>query len=144
MKNSFTTNQKTITMKQINCKTFTSTLTIGLCRGYTNELISWQVFKDEITKVQQVVKSELNVLLSVKIYQCEIVCLGQDEPSVTIEFIQYPKFQYEENVLKNAILFFTNMLQNNLNQNRVVVVFQNETIMLENNNEIDPSINIKG
>lgn len=143
MKNSFTTNQKTITMKQINCKTFTSTLTVGLCRGYTNELISWQVFKNEIRKVQQVVKDKLNVVLSAKIYRCEIVCLGQDEPSATIEFIQYPKFLYEEKVLKEAILFFTKSIQNSLHQNRVVVVFQDVTIMLERNNEIDPTIKIK-
>jgi len=33
-------------------------------------------------------------------------------------------------------------MQESLHQNRVVVVFRDETIMLENNNEIDPNIKI--
>lgn len=129
-------------MNQIKSKTFLSSITVGLYKGYTNELISWQTLKSEITKVQQLVKDKFNIVLSAKIYQCEIVCLGQEEPSATIEFIQYPKFQIAEEQLKNAILYFTEQLQTTLEQNRVVIVFNDETIMLEQTDKIDPAIKL--
>lgn len=129
-------------MNIVTCKTFRANITVGLHKGYTNDLISWQIFKNEITKVQQLVKDKFNIVLSAKIYQCEIVCLGQEEPSATIEFIQYPKFQIEEEKLKNAILYFTEQLQTILEQNRVVIVFNDETIMLEKSSNIDPAIKL--
>ncbi len=142
MKASWKTNQKTITMKSVNCKTFTSTLTVGLYKGYTQEIIPISYVKEQIANIQQMVLNQFNIVLSAKLTPCEIICLGQEEPSVTIDFIQYPKFQYEEKILKEAILFFTKKMQESLHQNRVVVVFRDETIMLENNNEIDPNIKI--
>lgn len=129
-------------MNIVICKTFKANITFGLNKGYTSELISWQTFKKEITKVQQLVKDKFNIVLSAKIYLSEIVCLGQEEPSATIEFIQYPKFQVEEEQLKNAILYFTKELQKILEQNRVVIVFNDETIMLEKTSEIDPLIKL--
>jgi hypothetical protein len=129
-------------MKEVKCKTFTSTLTVGLYKGYTQEIISISYVKEQILKTQQIVLNQLNIVLSAKLTLCEIICFGQEEPSVTIDFIQYPKFQYEEKTLKEAILFFTKKMQESLHQNRVVVVFGDETIMMENSNEIDPNIKI--
>ena len=142
MKALLKTNQKTIIMKSVSCKTFTATLTVGLYKGYTQEIIPISYVKEEIAKTQQRVLNQFNIVLSAKLTPCEIICLGQEEPSVTIDFIQYPKFQYKEQILKEAILFFTKNIQESLHQNRVVVVFRDETIMLENNNEIDPNIKI--
>jgi hypothetical protein len=127
-------------MKKVKCKTFTSTLTIGLFKGYTQEIIPISYVKEQIVKTQQIVLNQLNIVLSAKLTPCEIICLGQEEPSVAIDFIQYPKFQYEEKTLKEAILFFTKNIQESLHQNRVVVVFEDETIMMENSNKIDPNI----
>lgn len=129
-------------MKEVKCKTFTSTLTVGLYKGYTQEIIPISYVKEQIVKTQQIVLNQLNIVLSAKLTQCEIICLGQEEPSVMIDFIQYPKFQYEEKTLKEAILFFTKKMKESLHQNRVVVVFGDETIMMENSNEIDPNIKI--
>jgi hypothetical protein len=130
-------------MKEVKCKTFKSTVTVGLFKGYTKELISLKFVKKSISHIQKTVYEQFNIVLSAKVTTCEIICLGQEEPSVSIEFIQYPKFLYEEKTLKEAILFFTKKMQESLHQNRVVVVFRDETIMLENNNEIDPTIKIK-
>jgi hypothetical protein len=130
-------------MKEVKCKTFKSTVTVGLFKGYTKELISLEFVKKSISNIQKTVYEQFDIVLSAKVTICEIICLGQEEPSVSIEFIQYPKFLYEEKTLKEAILFFTKKMQESLHQNRVVVVFRDETIMLENNNEIDPTIKIK-
>jgi hypothetical protein len=133
---------KMTTRAIIKCKTFNATVTVGLFKGYSQELLPLDVVKKVITNSQIKVRDQFDVILSAKITPCEIICLGQDEPSLAIAFMQYPKFQYHENLLKEAIIFFTKNLQQELEQNRVVVVFDDETLMLENSKEIDPNINI--
>jgi len=124
-------------------KTFTATATIGLYKGYTNELISLIDFKKALYKAQLQIKNKFDVALSTKLTLCEIVFLGQEEPSITLEFIQYTKFPTEELLLKKAIIQLVKLLMEDLNQNRTVIVFQEETICLEKTNKIDPTINIQ-
>ena len=52
------------------------------------------------------------------------------------------KFINEESLLKKAIIQLTELLMTALEQNRVVIVFNDETIMLEQSEEIDPSIQL--
>jgi len=129
-------------MNSLSCKTFTAQVTIGMTKGYSKEKIIMNVFKDELLNGQRVIKEKYNVLLSVKIRQCEIVFLGQEELSVELEFIQYPKFLQEEKELKKAIISLTEILMLKLEQNRVVIVFKDDTIMLEQNENINPDIEI--
>lgn len=129
-------------MNSIACKTFRAQVTIGLNIGYTTDSISIETVKSELATAQQAVKKELNVVLSTKIRTCEIAFLGQEEPSVELEFIQYPKFMQEEALLKKAILKLTELLMMALQQNRVVIVFNDETVMLEKSEEIDPNIQL--
>ena len=48
----------------------------------------------------------------------------------------------DEEILKKAIMSLTEILMQKLEQNRVVIVFSDETIMVENNTEIDPTIKL--
>lgn len=84
--------------------TFKVQATIGLIKGYSNELIPISEFKTALLTAQKQIKKEFNVVLSTKITVCEIVCLGQEEPSITLDFIQYPQFIVEEAVLKKRII----------------------------------------
>jgi hypothetical protein len=129
-------------MNYKTCKTFTAQATFGLYKGYSNELLSQKVLKENLLIAQRAVKEKYGVLLSTKIRTCEIVFLGQEEPAVELKFIQYPKFQQEEELLKKAIVSLTEILLIALEQNRVVIVFSDETIMIEQNNEIDPTIKL--
>lgn len=129
-------------MNYEKCKTFTAKLTIGLNKGYLNELISIEEFKEALLEAQQKIKSNFNIALSAKLIPCEILFLGMEEPSIELQFIQYPKFPVEEPELKKAILELTKLLMIKLEQNRVVIVFTDETIMLEQSDEIDPNIKI--
>ena len=129
-------------MNSLSCKTFTAQVTIGMTKGYSRKKIPMPIFKDELLNGQRVIKEKYNVLLSVKIRQCEIVFLGQEELSVELEFIQYPKFLQEEKELKKAIISLTEILMLKLEQNRVVIVFKDDTIMLEQNENINPDIEI--
>jgi hypothetical protein len=129
-------------MNSILCKTFRAKVTIGLFRGYSDETISVPEFKKALLKAQQNIKERYNIELSVKLSPCEILFLGQEEPSVELQFIQYPKFPHEESLLKKAIVKFTELIMIELEQNRVVIVFTDETIMLEQSNAIDPHIQL--
>lgn len=125
-----------------SCKTFTARVTIGLKKRYTTDIISIAVFKETLLKFQKIILEKYKVELSTTIRQCEIFFLGQDEPSVELEFIQYPKFPQKESVLKNAIIELTKLMMLELEQNRVVIVFTDETIMLEQSDAIDPNIQL--
>lgn len=127
-------------MNSITCKTFTAQVNLGLNKGYSNELISLVKVKEELLSAQTKIKEDFNIVLSTKLRHCEILCLGQEEPSIELEFIQYPKFPSEEQSLKKAILALTEMLMIKLEQNRIVIVFSDETIMLEQSETIDPKI----
>ena len=129
-------------MNILQCKTLTASAVIGLFKGYSNELITLKEFKESISKIQHEIKKTDRVLLSVKITQCEILFLGQEEPSITLDFIQYPKFQYKENDWVNAVIAFVKNVMTELEQNRTVIIFPNNTVMIENSTEIDPKINI--
>jgi hypothetical protein len=129
-------------MKAIINKTYTAQITFGLFKEYSRKLITLKEFKESLFFAQQKIKTENDITLSVKVRHCEILCLGQDEPSIELEFIQYPKFPQEESVLKKAIVELTEIMMIALEQNRVVIVFSDETIMLEQSDALDPNIQL--
>ena len=75
-----------------------------------------------------------------KLTACEILFLGQEEPSLTLSIIQYPKFPQPETILKEAFTKLITKLMIDLEQNRIVVQFPDETIMLEQTDAIDHKI----
>lgn len=129
-------------MKTIVSKTFTAAATLGLFKGYSKELIPLAVVKEALFQCQEKIKKEDNVALSTKISLCEILFLGQDEPSITLDFIQYPKFPIEEPLLKKSIIKLISLLMVALHQNRTLIVFQDETICLEQTAQLDPTIHL--
>lgn len=129
-------------MNSVLCKTFSAQITIGLVRGYTKKSISVPEFKKALLKAQENINIQYKIKLSAKLTRCEILFLGQEEPSVDLQFIQYPKFPQEESALKKAIMDLTEQLMEALDQNRVVIVLSDETIMLEQTGAIDPKIQL--
>jgi hypothetical protein len=130
-------------MNITKCKTLTASAVVGLNRDYTDKIISNAELKEAILNTQRRIKDPEGVTLSVKLTECEILFLGQDEPSVTLDFIQYPKFPYEEEVWTNAVVQFIKNIMAELEQNRTVIVFPETTLMLENSDRIDPKIKIQ-
>ncbi|MDA3907020.1 MAG: hypothetical protein PF484_13190 [Bacteroidales bacterium] len=120
--------------------TWKASITIGRNTGYTDIQISVDSIIEAISEIQKEIANTKNIKLSVKLTECIIVLVGQNEPSVTIDFIQYPKFPYSESELKESITLFAKRLMDVLSQNRIVVVFPDETIMLEQNDGIYPRI----
>ena len=125
-------------IRETAIKTFQASIFIGLEKGYTQK----RIFEDEVfqtvRRFQLVNSEERNIFLSALISDCNIVLNNQNEPHFKIDFINYPKFPLEESVIKESVISLSKELMIKHNQNRMVVVFTDETIMLEQSDEIDP------
>lgn len=127
-------------MNIISKSTYSATITIGSQIGYSTGLYSKETL---ISILQQFQKSQITarkIYLSACISECDIVMSGQVELHYKLEFINYPKFPLEEKVFKKEIELLTVFLMDKLQQNRVVVVYNDETKMFKKNKEIDPRI----
>jgi hypothetical protein len=129
-------------MNSIKNKTFTGSASIGLVRGYSQISISISEFKAALLKAQKQIYEQYEIGLSVKLTHSEILFLGQEEPSIDVQIIQYPKFPQTEEKLKIVFIALIEMMMLELEQNRVVIVFTDETIMLEQSENIDPTIQL--
>jgi hypothetical protein len=129
-------------MTIIKNKTFTGTASIGLVRGYTQISISVTEFKAALLKAQQEIYKQYGIGLSAKLIHSEILFLGQEESSIDIQIIQYSKFPQTEETLKKCFIALIELMMLELEQNRVVIQFTDETIMLEQSESIDPTIQL--
>lgn len=130
-------------IRETSIKTFQASIFIGLEKGY----IQKRIFEDEvfetIKKFQLVNSEERNIFLSASISDCNIVLNNQNEPHLKIDFINYPKFPLEESVIKENVISLSKELLITHHQNRMVIIFPDETIMLEQSDDIDPRIAIQ-
>ena len=128
-------------MKILKEKTFHAKAVLGLQKGYSNELISIEDFKTNLLKAQKKIVNKFGVGLSIQLTPCTIFFLGQDEPSISLEIIQYPKFPQPEPILKETFIQLIADMMIELEQNRTVIQFLDETIMLEQTDTINHKIN---
>lgn len=128
-------------MKIATSGKYTATISLGLQKGYSRDLWSKEEVITSLQKIQNILIKDRNIYLSAAVSECDIILSGQIEPSIKLDFINYPKFPLEENVFRESVISLTADLMKELNQNRVVIVFHNDIVMLENNSEIDPRIN---
>jgi hypothetical protein len=129
-------------INKVTVTTFKADITVGLKQGYSDAVWGLNELKISLVKAQKLLKESKDILLSAKVTLCDIVFLGQDEPSVTISFINYPKFPIEREVFKGGIEFIARILLDDLKQNRIVIVFGDKTLMLEKSDEIDSNIDL--
>ena len=127
-------------MKRKSIPPFYGILTIGLEIGYEKvkidetEIITFiQAYQDALIKNKQ-------IYLSASISNCTIVLSGQVEPHLKISFINYPTFELPPVVLKFEIEELSKQLLLAFKQNRVVIEYLDELVMLENSQEHDPRI----
>jgi EAL domain-containing protein (putative c-di-GMP-specific phosphodiesterase class I) len=129
-------------MKKTIAKPWSCKLSIGLHKGYSNEIISQSDFFNLLEDCQRSVKKELGVYLSAAVTFGNIVFLGQVEPTAFLSFLQYPRLPQDETDLKSGVLRLAELLASEMEQNRVVLELLEETIMLENNQTMDPKIDL--
>lgn len=57
-------------------------------------------FKQELLNAQIEIGEKYEVVLTAKVRECDILRLGQEEPLIELDFIQYAKFQKNIELLK--------------------------------------------
>lgn len=119
---------------------FKAKITFGRHRGYTDKIISNEEFIQEVQNYQEKLIKGKGIFLSVSISNTVIVLSGQKEPHFVLNFINYPKFPLDTKTLKIEIELFIEHLMVVFKQNRVVIEYLDETIMLEFSDDIDPKI----
>ena len=121
-------------------KPFSAKVTLGLEIGYTERLIEKTKIIQHIQKIQNDLIKSKNIFLSVSISDTNIVMGGQIEPHIILNFINYPKFPVKIEILKKEIEDLTKQLMVEFKQNRTIIEFLDETLMLEQSEDIDPRI----
>jgi len=129
-------------MKTITIKTFRASINLGLKKGYSQETISEKEVINFLQAFQEKMIVEENIYLSASIINNMIVLSGQAEPHLKIEFINYPRFFYKESLLKEKINELAELLLNKFEQNRIVIIYDDKTVMIEQSDEIDPQITL--
>lgn len=62
------------------------------------------------------------------------------EPHLRLDFSNYPKFPLSYSVFEQEIIDCGAYLMEKMEQNRVVIIFADETVMLENSEQVDPRV----
>ena len=127
-------------MNVITKPTYFASITIGKHIGYSTKCYSKEKLIKVLQQFQKKQITERKVYLSTCVSECEIVLSGQIEPHIKLEFINYPKFPLTEKQFKDEVELLAEYLMKELSQNRIVIVFHNETKMLELSGNIDPRI----
>jgi hypothetical protein len=128
-------------MKIIKSKPYNATITIGLQKGYSDELYSKKSYLKALQSYQKELSIEKNIYLSACVLDCLIVLNNQLEPHLKIEFINYPKFPLKKDVFKSNINSLGEFLMSRFEQNRIVINYQDETLMFEIEDKVDFRIN---
>lgn len=127
-------------MKRIETRPMKAEITLGYNQLYSGKKDSLQDVILEYTEAQQRLNAETGTRLSAKVTPCRIVFSGQDEESVTISFINYPRFPVEVDVFEQGVEYLARELMHSLIQNRTIIECPNKTVMLEKSDTIDPAI----
>lgn len=130
-------------MNTISIPKWSACITIGMQKGYTDERINLKEIKSYLQEIQEIQIKREQLYLSANVLLSDIVLSGQDEPHVNFNFINYPRFPATEIQLRNGVLEIAEYLMNQMLQNRIVITFDKEIVMLEKSSEIDKNITQK-
>lgn len=127
-------------IKETKIKTFQASIFIGLEYGYTQKQIDENLVIESLSELQKQLSAEKNIFLSASVSKTNIVLNDQNEQHLKIDFINYPKFPLSEEIFKDEVLHFGKELMKQFEQNRILIIYTDETIMFEQSEEIDPRI----
>ena len=131
-------------MKVMSIAPFKATATVGLEKGYTREPIIPNSMVNFIQTYQRELIRKKGVYLSCAIQPCEVVLANQSESHLQLSFINYPKFPLKHELLKAEIQDLIKALMLEFNQNRVVIEYLDQIVMLEQSDKVDPKVSYQG
>lgn len=115
----------------ININTFEAKVILGLKVGYSEELISLNQVKEAIRKVASSLDS---FTFSGTLTPSEIIVAGKNkyqEPCILIATSIYPRFPQEKTKFKKEFIEFIGKLAEELKQERIGIVFTDESLIIE-------------
>ena len=127
-------------IKETKIKTFQASIFIGLEVGYTQKQIDENLVIESLSELQKQLSKEKDIYLSASISKTVIVLNSQKEQHLKIDFINYPKFPLLEEIFKDEVLIIGKELMKQFEQNRILIIYTDETVMFEQSEEIDPRI----
>ena len=119
---------------------FRGSITLGLKKGYTEQQIDRKDVYKALSAYQKELWKTKEFKLSVRVSDCDIVFNDQLEPHLRIDIINYPLFPASMESLRQNTLDLAEHLLVRMEQNRVVVEFDTDTVMLDLNDEYDPRV----
>ena len=128
------------TIKKVYIDHFKSEITIGLEESYTQKPIDRSQVIGFLQQFQNNLIEKWDIYLSAKVTVCDIVMSGQVEPHLTISFINHPKYPMKIDKLKDILEHLAMDFMERFKQNRIEVMHSDETVMLENSDQIDGRI----
>lgn len=106
-------------------KTWTATIYVGLRIGYHGQVLP-------ISEPKAICQKYCNIVgWAVTVTKTRFIYKWGTEPGVIIGIIQYPRFPSKKKALKVRTMTLAQLLLSELKQERLTVVFPDETIMLE-------------
>jgi hypothetical protein len=127
-------------IKQIKVTAFKAIIHLGLHWHYTDQLISKSEVIGAVQDYQKKKIANNEISLSVSLKESQIVFADQVEPHLEISIINYPKFPLTADKLKRATLELAEHLMIVFIQNRIVIEYPDETLMLEATSDLDPNV----
>lgn len=113
---------------------------IGLLRGYSREVIDRSDIIGYIREFQKTASGERSVFLGVSISETVLVLNEQAEPHLRLGFVNYPRFPLPHETFKAEVVSCVSYLMKKSGQNRTVILFNDEMVMLEKSREVDPNV----
>lgn len=107
----------------IKTKTYYGKIYLGLQEGYNGTIFSYEELKKELQKHEK-------KFGCVNVVKNEYIYVGGSEPGAIIETINYPRFPATNQKIKEKTLELAEVLRVKFRQNRVSVMFPDETIMI--------------
>lgn len=105
--------------------TYTASIYVGAREGYTGEIRSLEMAREWLQRLANAGG------LCVTLTPTEFIYKNGSEPGFVVGFINYPRFPALPAELKNKTLDIAKELLRMFKQQKVSVVFSDETIMLE-------------
>ena len=116
-------------MRIRKANTFEARLYIGSVQGYHGTPFTFEELKEEVGNLQS--ESPKEEMIPVRIAPTNFVCGNYSDAGWEVAAINYPRFPKAEALITLFMMELAKRLLVCFNQNRISIIFPNETIMFE-------------
>lgn len=116
---------------------YTGTINIGLQKGYTGEYYTKAEYVAYIQNWQLERSADHQLMFSPGIYEFDFVCGNLTEKHLAIRFINYPGSVVKKKHFRETVTALAGLLAKTFSQNRILIEYSDQNILLESTDEYD-------